>query len=76
MDGWELADAVGNGIDQAFLGTGEMVTKWVTVVEVMDNDGQRWRQTLIPRDASYWDTVGLLIAASDEQRAMMREQAP
>lgn len=76
MDGWELADAVGNGIDRAFLGTGEMVTKWVTVVEVMDNDGQRWRQTLIPRDASYWDTVGLLIAASDEQRAMMREQAP
>jgi hypothetical protein len=55
---------------------GAMVTKWVTVVEVISGeDGQRGRWTLAAEESPLWETVDLLRYASLIEEAKLTEAA-
>jgi hypothetical protein len=52
----KIADA----LSQVMGSVGEMVTRWVALVEVIDEDGVRALWALAPDDAKAWDTLGML----------------
>jgi hypothetical protein len=60
MDADEVRDRVGDAFSEALSGAGEMVTRWVALVEILDSDGQRAVYALSPPDARAWDSLGLL----------------
>jgi hypothetical protein len=70
----EIRDRVGDSFSQALSGEGEMVTRWVALVEVLDTDGQRAVYSLASSDAKAWDTLGLLTYGVQlEQAAAVRD---
>ncbi len=48
---------------------GEVVTRWVVVVEVVDAEGDRACYALAPPEAMVWDTLGLLTFALQREQA-------
>lgn len=51
----------------------EMVTKWVTLIEVVDTNGNRGLWTATGDDVKAWDTLGLLQYGVELQRANIME---
>lgn len=63
-----LSAELGDKLCEVLSSEGELVTKWVAVAEVIDKDGQRWLRTFWPDDAMPWDSIGMLVTATDDQR--------
>ncbi len=62
----DLSDAIDNAMRTH---DGALVTKWVTVVEVIGSDGKPARWTVTNDDSPPWDTLSLLDFAAQTQRA-------
>lgn len=61
IDPEDMRVAAGGAISGLLAGgQGEMVTRWVLIVETIDDKGERAAWTLAPPDAKTWDTLGLL----------------
>ena len=65
----DTRQAVSDAITQAIHGDGDMVTKWVAVIEGFNPDGERYLWLMSDEDAMPWDRLGML------QFALGREQA-
>ena len=61
-----LTDAIAQALDQALPG---MVTRWVCVTEVIEEDGQRALWSVGPDDAQPWDRLGLMGFAMQLEQA-------
>jgi hypothetical protein len=74
MDDAEINAAVGDRLIDVLAGEHEMVTKWLTIAEVVDDDGSRWIRVLTNDGAKAWDNLGLLtFAVQSEQAAAVRD---
>jgi hypothetical protein len=58
---------VGDALAAVLSSEGEMVTKWVTVCEVIDTDGTRALRVMADQNATDWDVYGLLNYAAAMQ---------
>lgn len=70
-----MREQIGAALDQAFRESGDMVTRWALVAEVIDEDGARSVWTLAPDEAKAWDTLGLLAFAQQVEQAEAVKQA-
>lgn len=60
-DGVPLQDALNDAIHQAVRDReGEYVTKWIALVEAVDDDGTVGLWTMTSDNVMAWDTVGML----------------
>lgn len=56
----QMRQSMGGAISTALATQDEMVTKWVAIVESIDNDGLRALWLLTDEGAKPWDTLGML----------------
>lgn len=71
----QLTDAVGAAVDSAIVKHEHgFATRWVAVVESVDQDGVRGLWVLNPAGSKTWDVLGLLDYAQAMHRASI--QAP
>lgn len=68
-DGPELERALSDSLGDLFSGQKSMVTKWVSLIEIIEEDGERALWTFTSEGLKAWDTVGLLRHALDIQAA-------
>lgn len=59
----ELEQVIDRAISDALGSTGQMVTRWLAVVEVVDEDGDRGLWTFAAAGTKRWDTLGMLADA-------------
>lgn len=69
MNESELEGALDDQISTVLNEMGEVVTKYVTVVESIDEDGQRWLRVLCSNGATTWDRMGMFGYAMAEEQA-------
>jgi hypothetical protein len=69
MSGDDLRSRIGSALGEALHAEGDMVIKWVAVVEAMDADGERGVWCLADDEATAWDTLGLLAYATQREQA-------
>lgn len=69
---------VGDALSDILGEDGEMVTRWLTIVETIDSDGERGMWSLVPDDTKPWDTLGMLNFAIQQEQAgaVHREDEP
>jgi hypothetical protein len=65
-----LDDAIRESLDE-----GEMVMRWLTVVEVMDEDGDRVLYTLTSPSLQSWEGLGMLRYAQAQQEFVVQAEA-
>lgn len=70
MNETDLDDTLDDHLSEVLSGVGEMVVKWVTIAEVVDDEGRRWLRTLTSPGAGTWDRMGLLGYALAEEQAI------
>lgn len=75
MTGAEIEARLNDAIGQIMREEGEMATRWIALVEVIDSDGERGLRTMTSEDLSAWDSKGLLTQALDVERAATIAQA-
>lgn len=51
---------MGNAIAQVMFENDEMVTRWISIVEIVDANGTKMLWTLAPQEMRSWDSLGLL----------------
>lgn len=51
---------MGNAIAQVMFEQDEMVTRWISIVEIIDANGTKMLWTLAPQEMRAWDSLGLL----------------
>ena len=69
MSDADTRQAVSDAITQAIHGDGDMVTKWVAIIEGFNADGERYIWRMSDDESTPWDRIGLL------QFALIRAQA-
>lgn len=64
-----IKERISNALSDILGSEGEMVTRWVALVETIDSDGERalWCQTA--ENAKPWDTLGMLMFAVQQEQA-------
>lgn len=71
LDNEAVREALGNAIASAL--PGEITTRWVTLVETMDEDGEVGIWLMCPAGQKAWHTLGMLRHAEHmEQAATVR----
>ncbi len=65
----DLEALVRNALGQAFGANGDMLTHWVLLDEIIDEDGERAVWNVASEDARAWDTLGLLTYAVQIEQA-------
>ena len=65
----EVRDRLAGSISDAVKDEGDYVIKWVSLIEVLDEHGERCIWTIASDGSTSWDTLGLL------QFALQTEQA-
>ena len=60
---YRLGEAISQALPDAY------VTRWVSLVEVIDPDGERALWCLTPDEMRAWDTLGLLTFAVQMEQA-------
>lgn len=65
----DVQAAVGDALAEALRQSSEMVTRWVAVIEVVDEDGVRAAYAIAPPEAKPWDTLGLLTFGVQQEQA-------
>lgn len=68
-DGPALEAAIDHALADVFAGTGSMVNRWLGLVEIVDESGERGVWTFTSAGLMRWDSWGLL------QHALIEEQA-
>lgn len=69
-DAAEARDTIENLLTDAFLGTEELITRWVLVAEVIASEtGERHLWMLNPETMEVWDTLGLIAYIQEVLRA-------
>lgn len=66
-DGARVQQAIADGLAQAVAGEGEMLVKWVAIVETMDSNGERGLWSMAAPDMKRWETLGFLETARAEE---------
>lgn len=67
---------IGDGLSAACAESGQMVTRWIAMIEVIDADGERSLWSLSDEDSRPWDALGLLsYGISLEHAAINADQA-
>jgi hypothetical protein len=65
----QLEEAIGAAIQ----GDGDMVSKWISVIEGINPDGERYLWIMSDRDSSMpWDRIGMLDFALTQERERAR----
>lgn len=68
-DGEALESALDHVISETLAATGDMVNRWIALVEVVSENGERGVWSFVSAGMMRWDSVGLL------QHGLMTEQA-
>ncbi len=68
-----MGEAIGHALGEAIGAVlakyeGSMVTKWVALVETIDQDGKRGMWPLTSDDMKAWDIKGMLLHALDMEQ--------
>lgn len=61
-----ISDAINKSVDP-----GEFVTQWVSIVEIIDADGDKGLYVFDSEDCAPWDALGLLEFALQKARAKL-----
>lgn len=56
----EVRDSLAASISEAVKDEGDLVIKWVALIEVLDENGERCVWTIGNEGATSWDILGLL----------------
>lgn len=62
-------DRVESALADAFRESGEMVTRWALIAEVIGPEGDRGVWTMGAEDLQAWETIGMLAYALERERA-------
>ena len=65
----EINEAIGGKLCDVLGENGEMVTKWLVVAEIVDENGERWARYHYHDGATRWDNLGLLRYAEQQEQA-------
>jgi hypothetical protein len=65
----DVQNALADALAQALAGEPEVVTRWISVIEVMDSDGKRGIYLMPQQGAQAWDSLGLLLYAIQVEQA-------
>lgn len=68
----DVADELGSAVAQVLGKHGQMATRWVVLVELIDAEGERGLWLEAPDDMRSWDTLGLLDYAGSLERAKIQ----
>lgn len=69
----ELEQAIDRAVSDVFASTGQMVNRWLAVIEVVDEEGDRGLWTFTAGGMKRWDSLGMLAEAQlAEQAAVLR----
>lgn len=71
----DTRDRIADAIGQVMGDGGEMVTRWVALVEVIDAEGERGLWTLAADGQKAWDTLGMLDYARAVEHAAVTADA-
>lgn len=64
----QMEEAIGAAIQ----GDGDMVSKWVSIIEGINPDGERYLWILSDDDSMPWDRLGMLDFALTQERERVR----
>ena len=67
-------DRVEAALADAFHESGDMVTRWALVAEVIGPEGDRGVWTMGSEDMQAWETIGMLSYALERERAQVADQ--
>jgi hypothetical protein len=56
----DVRKAIADGLTTALAAEGEMLIKWVAIVETMGNDGERGLWAVAAEEMKSWETLGFL----------------
>jgi hypothetical protein len=71
MEPDEVRDRIGDAFSNVLAGEGEMVTRWVALVEIIDSHGERAVYSMGAPDQRAWDSLGLLDYGIQLERAAL-----
>lgn len=71
MSDRQVADDLGQAVAEVLSKHGQMATRWVVLVEVIEGDGNRGLWIEAPEDMRQWETLGLLEFARAHECAKM-----
>lgn len=64
-----LREELNNLLSECLHGHGDLVTRWVLLIEVVDQEGRRAMWNLASPDMKSWDALGMLTYATQIEQA-------